>query len=87
VRLTCYALGDHAPKIVAGRSSRQWMDNFPDRHPYRCLPLNVANAYGWEMLSPIPIDIEWTGGSELDAVRISSEGELLTKWSAYSGFL
>jgi hypothetical protein len=38
------------------------MDQFFDRHPYRCLPLNIANAHGWELLCPTPIEVEWNGG-------------------------
>lgn len=62
MRLTCYALVDHAPKLIAARPQRRWMDAFPDRHPYRCLPLSIANAHGWEVLCPVPIRVEWNGG-------------------------
>jgi hypothetical protein len=60
----CYALHDFAPKLVPARAQRQWMDDFPDRHAYRCLPLSIANAHGWDVLCPIPIEIEWNGGPE-----------------------
>ena len=62
MKLTCYALHDFAPKLVAARPQRQWMDDFPDRHAYRCLPLSIANAHGWDVLCPAPIEIEWNGG-------------------------
>ena len=62
MRLTCYALHEFAPKLVAARPLRKWMDEFTDRHPYRCLPLSIANAHGWEALCPAPIEIEWNGG-------------------------
>ena len=38
------------------------MDEFPDRHIYRCLPLAIANSFGWDMLCPVPIEIDWNGG-------------------------
>lgn len=28
---------------------REWMDRSPDRFAYRCLPLNIANAHGWQL--------------------------------------
>ena len=28
------------------------MEASSERFAYRCLPLNIANAYGWEMLLP-----------------------------------
>ncbi|HEV3178714.1 MAG TPA: DUF6065 family protein, partial [Stellaceae bacterium] len=62
MKLTCYALHDFAPKLVAARPQRQWMDDFPDRHAYRCLPLSIANAHGWDVLCPVPVEIEWNGG-------------------------
>jgi hypothetical protein len=43
------------------------MDGFPDRHPYRCLPLSIANAHGWEVLCPIP---KWNGGPAVEDLTI-----------------
>jgi hypothetical protein len=45
MKLHCFALNSDPPKIVPARASRQWMDDFPDRHAYRCLPLSIANAH------------------------------------------
>jgi hypothetical protein len=70
MKLECYALHEFAPKLVAARAQRQWMDDFPDRHPYRCLPLAIANAHGWEVLCPTPIEIEWNGGPHVDDIII-----------------
>ena len=46
------------------------MDGTPDRFAYRCLPLNIANAHGWELLNPRGFEAEWNGGSGVDAVTI-----------------
>lgn len=40
------------------------MDAFPHRHAYRCLPLAIANTYGWEVLSPCSFELQWSGGAE-----------------------
>ena len=37
-RLVCYALHDHAPALAPARAERAWMEAFPGRYPYRCLP-------------------------------------------------
>ncbi len=29
--------------------NRRWMDATPQRFAYRCLPLNIANSYGWQV--------------------------------------
>lgn len=60
--LTCYALNEFAPRLVAARQDRKWMDSFPSQHAYRCLPLSIANSYGWHALCPVPVEIEWNGG-------------------------
>jgi Family of unknown function (DUF6065) len=70
MKLQCYALHDFAPKLIPARLQRRWMDGFPDRHPYRCLPLSIANAHGWEVLCPIPIEIEWNGGPAVEDLTI-----------------
>ena len=62
IKLICYALDDFAPKIVPAEPQRQWMDEFPGRHAYRCLPMTIANSHGWEILCPAPIEIVWNGG-------------------------
>ena len=62
MKLKCYAFHEFPPKLAPARPHRRWMDAFSDRHPYRCLPLSIANANGWEVLCPVPIDVEWNGG-------------------------
>ncbi len=56
-------MGPHAPALVPGTSDRVWMDQFQDRHAYRCLPLTIANAHFWEILAPGGFEIEWNGRS------------------------
>ncbi len=38
------------------------MDATPDRHAYRCLPLAIANAHGWEVAAPCAFEVRWNGG-------------------------
>ncbi len=70
MKLICYALHDFAPKLVPARPQRRWMDDFPDRHAYRCLPLSIANAHGWDVLCPVAIEIEWNGGPSVKDIAI-----------------
>jgi hypothetical protein len=42
---------------------RDWMDQTINGTAYRCIPLNVANQYGWQILSPIEFCANWNGGS------------------------
>jgi len=73
MKLVCYSLWPDAPRIVAARASRRWMDEFPDRHAYRCLPLAIANTHGWEILTPCAFAIHWTGGPAAADLRFESE--------------
>jgi hypothetical protein len=65
-----HALTDFAPEVRPARAKRQWMDDFPDRHAYRCLPLSIANAYGWEVLCPVPVEIRWNGGMTVEDIEV-----------------
>ena len=73
--LFCYRLRDLAPKIVPGRPEREWMDATDQRFAYRCLPLTIANSYGWELLLPTNVSAEWNGGSELDDISVEVDDE------------
>ena len=71
-----HALTDYPPEVRPARAKRQWMDDFPDRHAYRCLPLSIANASGWEVLCPIPIEIRWNGGMAVEDIQVIGLREL-----------
>jgi hypothetical protein len=74
-KLTCYRLGEEAPRLVAARSERAWMDATMQRFAYRCLPLTIANSMGWELLAPVGLTAIWNGGPELsDLTVVSDEG-------------
>ena len=62
MQLECYPVAERPPEIVPGRPQRAWMDSFAERHPYRCLPLTMANTTGWELLCPMAVTLEWNGG-------------------------
>ena len=71
-----HAITEHPPEVRPARSKRQWMDDFPDRHAYRCLPLSIANASGWEVLCPVPLEIRWNGGIAVEDIQVIAHKEL-----------
>lgn len=75
MQLDAYKIYDYAPELVAGRSQREWMDAFPDRHPYRCLPLTMANSTGWEILCPLDVKISWNGGPAESDLKLFTKGD------------
>ena len=58
------------PRIRPASSTRTWMDATAERFAYRCLPLAIANAHGWELLSPCGFEARWNGESGPDGVEI-----------------
>lgn len=47
------------------------MDATPERFAYRCLPLNIANQHGWEILCPYDFTAEWNGSAHPNGVSTS----------------
>lgn len=68
--LTCYQRDDWNLCVRPASPKREWMDRSQDAFAYRCLPLNIANAHGWEILNPINFAAQWVGGNGIDAVKI-----------------
>jgi hypothetical protein len=71
-RLQCMAIHHDAPRLVPASASRDWMDDTNQRFAYRCIPLSIANASGWELLCPADFEASWSGGSAIDAITIRS---------------
>ena len=68
--LICYRTEEDAPRLVPGRPDREWMDMTDQRYAYRCIPLSIANASGWEILLPAPFSATWTGGNLISDIQI-----------------
>jgi Family of unknown function (DUF6065) len=47
---------------------RHWMDELP--HAYKCLPLLLANQWGWQILCPTEVIVTWDGSPELTGLRV-----------------
>ncbi len=66
----CYLHEGWNPRIRPAEATRPWMDATPEAFAYRCLPLNIANAHGWEILSPCSFEAIWYGGSDTRDVAL-----------------
>lgn len=60
------------------------MDATPQRFAYRCLPLNIANAHGWEVLCPVRTRAVWFGGQDMRTMTITPEQPHI--WAPISHF-
>ncbi|MCR9126872.1 MAG: DUF6065 family protein [Rhodobacteraceae bacterium] len=55
--------------IVPAPVGRGWMDRSRERAAYRCLPMNIANAHGWQILCRAGFSVRWNGTSGTDALE------------------
>lgn len=72
LKLTAYPTVPNPPELRPAPSGRKWMDDLPEAYAYRCLPLTIANAHGWEVLSPVGFEATWNGGASKDDIAIST---------------
>jgi len=70
MELICYLHPGWAPLIRPAPATRAWMDATPESFARRCLPLNIANAHGWEVLSPCGFEAVWNGGPGPEALTV-----------------
>ncbi len=47
---------------------RHWMDESP--HAYKCLPLVIANQWGWQILCPTEVFVTWDGDPGLSGLHV-----------------
>lgn len=71
MKLFAYSLEanhEHAPKPAA--RERGWIDATQGQFAKRCLPMLIANAYGWVIGSPASFTAIWDGGDASEAIRM-----------------
>jgi hypothetical protein len=69
--LIAYQCSPEAPLIRCAQVEREWMSNAHKKFPYRCLPLNIANQFGWDVINPVNFIASWNGGPAPTDVRIT----------------
>jgi len=78
-----YVLSENSPSVMDIKPSklqRGWMDE-TDGMAYRCLPLNIANQYGWVCHSPTTFTATWDGRPTRDAISITFEDEKMSMFA------
>jgi hypothetical protein len=72
-KLVAYRIDGHDVRIRPAPLEREWMEGTHQRFAYRCLPLNIANAHGWELLCPSGFSARWDGRWAKEAIRIKPD--------------
>ncbi|HWA59979.1 MAG TPA: DUF6065 family protein [Caulobacteraceae bacterium] len=70
--LTCFPMWPDPPALVPAKQDREWMDQTPEHFAYRCIPLSIANASGWELILPFSFEAAWYGGQGMDTIQFRS---------------
>lgn len=76
-------------EIKPASLDRDWM-KANNNHAYKCLPLKIANKFGWNILCPIDFTAEWNGALyHKDSFKLNFNGEDEAKAKEYtqSGFI
>jgi hypothetical protein len=73
MKLIAYQLDARPMDIRPAPLEREWMEASNQRFAYRCLPLNIANGHGWELLCPSGFSAIWNGEPAIDAIQIQPE--------------
>ena len=73
MRLIAHPTSSVRPVIRPAPAMRQWMEDLPQAYGYRCLPLTIANAHGWEILCLDGFEARWDGGRGKSAITISPD--------------
>ncbi len=70
MKLTIHPFTNAMPAVRPAPAERDWMDGTPDGYAKRCLPLNIANAHGWEILCGRTIAAIWGGGVSKSDIKL-----------------
>jgi hypothetical protein len=73
MRLVAYRIRSDV-RLEPAPANRAWMDSWPKRHPYHCLPLTAVNSYGWQLLCLRTFEAVWTGGQSKRAIVVKPIG-------------
>lgn len=84
MKINAYRTVKHPMELVPASNRRQWMDETPYQYAYRCLPLQIANANGWELRAPSEILISWNGGNHKQDLTVHFENDEIWNYAASS---
>lgn len=68
--LIAYPTNNEPPDLSPAPIVREWMNHTGDSFAKRCLPMLIANQYGWLVLNNFSFVVTWTGGDGTDAVHV-----------------
>jgi len=74
-KIIAYSLPRQPLELRPAPHERDWMDATDSRYAYRCLPLTIANAHGWEVLCTSGFSAWWNGQSSPAGLTVTPDSE------------
>jgi hypothetical protein len=68
--IKAFLLGAETLPLQAAPVQREWMQNTTQHFAHRCLPLRIANQFGWFLINDDEIEVIWNGGKGADSLKI-----------------
>jgi hypothetical protein len=72
-------------EVVPLSAKRQWMNETQDSYAYRCVPLTVANTYGWSVINPNNFVAKWNGKDDINSVTVGFDDGVRSYASSHFG--
>lgn len=69
--LIAYRLGSTTVPIIPAPAKRDWMTATDKQFANRCLPMLIANQYGWLILNNAAFRAEWSGSNDISGLSVS----------------
>lgn len=57
--------------IQQTKLQRDWLEELPERHGYKCFPMTMANTLGWSISFEEDIEFEWDGITDTSPDHVS----------------
>lgn len=61
--------------LVRGGPTRAWMNATPNRFAYRCLPMVIANQWGWMIETRHRVEAVWDGSQPPEGLVVTADGD------------
>jgi hypothetical protein len=69
--IKCYKKTQVTLDIAPMSIKRDWMDETPQGHAYRCHPVTSANVIGWNISCPVDIRFIWNGVNDTSSTNVT----------------
>lgn len=72
-QLVAHVIDGQGIDIRPAAVTRDWMDEPTAKHAYRCLPLAIANGYGWVLGCPAGFTALWNGDPAIGSIHVEPD--------------